>query len=66
MTAGNIALALCLTIIMLMLLKYAFDIIKVRNANLLERYIDITGRIAALLTGTIGIQMILQGIRHAV
>jgi len=60
-----IALSLTLTIIMLLLLKRAFDTIKVRNADLLERYIDITGRAGALLTGTIGIQMILQGIRQA-
>lgn len=64
MAAANITLALILTIVMLMVLKHAFDVIKVRNASLLERYIDITGRAGALLTGTIGIQMILQGIRH--
>ena len=61
-----IVLSLVLTVIMLMALKHAFDIIRVRNAELLERYIDITGRAAALLTGTIGIQMILQGLRQAV
>lgn len=61
-----IVLALILTIIMLMALKHTFDIIKVRHTDLLERYIDITGRAGALLTGTIGIQMILQGLREAV
>jgi len=60
-----IILSLILTVLMLMVLKYAFDIIKVRNADLLERYIDITGRASALLTGTIGVQMILQGIHKA-
>jgi len=65
MAALSIALSLVLTVIMLMLLKQAFDTIKVRNADLLERYIDITGRAGALLTGTIGIQMILRGIRQA-
>ncbi len=64
MAAGSIVLSLFLTIIMLAVLKYAFDIIKVRNASLLERYIDITGRAGALLTGTIGVQMIIQGVRH--
>jgi multiple antibiotic resistance protein len=66
MAATNIVLSLSLAVIMLMLLKYAFDIIKVRNADLLERYIDITGRAGALLTGTIGIQMILQGMRQVI
>lgn len=60
-----IVLSLTLTVIMLMMLKQAFDTIKVRNADLLERYIDVTGRAGALLTGTIGIQMILQGLRSA-
>ncbi|OIP99514.1 MAG: hypothetical protein AUK35_06460 [Zetaproteobacteria bacterium CG2_30_46_52] len=65
MAAFAIALSLVLTVMMLMLLKQAFDTIKVRNADLLERYIDITGRAGALLTGTIGIQMMIQGIRQA-
>ena len=60
-----IVLSLLLTVAMLVALKQAFDVIKVRNADLLERYIDISGRAAALLTGTIGIQMMLQGLRQA-
>lgn len=61
---GVIILALMLTVIMLMALKHVFDIVKVRHTDLLERYIDITGRAGALLTGTIGVQMILQGIQN--
>ncbi len=64
LAATTIVLSLLLTIAMLVGLKYAFDIIKVRNASLLERYIDITGRAGALLTGTIGVQMVIQGIRQ--
>lgn len=60
------AIAAIVLSLVLMLLKQAFDTIKVRNADLLDRYIDITGRAGALLTGTIGIQMIIQGIRQAV
>lgn len=62
--AAAIVLALALTIIMLMLLKYIFDAIKVRNVDLLERYVDIAGRAGALLTGTIGVQMIVNGIKN--
>lgn len=61
-----IVLSLLLTVSMLAALKHAFDVIRVRKAELLERYIDITGRAAALLTGTIGIQMILQGLRQSI
>lgn len=60
-----IVLSLLLTVAMLVALKQAFDVIKVHNADLLERYIDISGRASALLTGTIGIQMLLQGLRQA-
>jgi len=63
MAASVIVLALLLTVIMLAVLKYAFDAIKTRNVDLLERYVDITGRAGALLTGTIGVQMIVQGIK---
>lgn len=66
MATVAIVLSLVLTVIMLMMLKQAFDTIKVRNADLLERYIDIAGRAGALLTGTIGIQMIMQGVRQAI
>lgn len=61
--AVAIILSLLLMVAMLMALKQAFDVIKVRNLDLLERYIDITGRAGALLTGTIGVQMIVQGVK---
>jgi len=66
MAVAAITLSLLLTVAMLMLLKLGFDSIKVRNADLLERYIDIVGRAGALLTGTIGVQMIMQGMHQAV
>lgn len=65
MALTAILLSLTLTIVMLVLLKQAFDTIRARNTALLERYIDITGRAGALLTGTIGVQMIIQGVHQA-
>ena len=62
--AAVIVLALSLTALMLLVLKNAFDAVKARHAGLLERYIDITGRAAALLTGSIGVQMIMQGLHQ--
>lgn len=66
MAAAAIVLSLLLTVVMLMVLKQVFDTMKKRKADLLERYIDITGRAGALLTGSIGIQMVIQGIRQAI
>ncbi|HKJ83193.1 MAG TPA: MarC family protein [Mariprofundaceae bacterium] len=63
---GVIVLSMILTVAMLVALKQAFDAIKVRHLDLLERYIDIVGRAGALLTGTIGIQMIMEGVKGAI
>ncbi len=57
-----IVLALGLSDISLILLKYLHDYVKTRNEPLVERYIDIVGRISALVVGTIAVEMILQGI----
>ena len=65
MASAAIVLSLILTVAMLMVLKQVFDTMKKRKADLLERYIDITGRAGALLTGSIGIQMVIQGVRQA-
>ncbi len=62
--ATVIVLSLVLTTMLLLALKSAFDAVKARHAGLLERYIDITGRAAALLTGSIGVQMIMQGLHQ--
>jgi len=61
-----IVLSLLLTVAMLVFLKLGFDRIRLSKADLLERYIDIAGRAGALLTGTIGVHMVMQGIRQAV
>lgn len=48
-----------LTVIML---KYVYDLIYDRYALLISRYIDITGRVMALVTGTIAVEMMLRGV----
>ena len=51
--------AACLTIV---LLKFIFDFVKERNERLIQRYVDIMGRVMALVIGTFSIEMIFQGI----
>ncbi|MBN1408198.1 MAG: MarC family protein [Calditrichaceae bacterium] len=45
------------------LLKSLHDFVRPRRETLIERYIEIAGRITALVVGTIAIDMIMQGIR---
>jgi multiple antibiotic resistance protein len=57
-----IVIALAVACALLIIAKFLHDYIKARHATLLERYIEITGRISALVIGTIAIEMILKGI----
>lgn len=48
----------------LVALKYAHDHMRERNARLVDRYVDITGRVSSLMIGTFAVQMILTGLAH--
>jgi multiple antibiotic resistance protein len=45
----------------LVALKALHDIVQTRKEELLERYIDITGRVIAMFTGTYAVEMIIRG-----
>jgi small neutral amino acid transporter SnatA (MarC family) len=47
---------------LVLLLKAVHDFVRPRNANLVSRYVEISGRIAALYVGTVAVDMIMQGI----
>lgn len=57
-----IATALATTVVLVLLLKVAHDRFKESNARLTDRYIEVVGRISALLTGTFSVEMIMDGI----
>lgn len=48
--------------VVLALLKWLHDVVKPRREAIVQRYIEITGRVAALVVGTIAIDMIMRGI----
>lgn len=49
----------------LVALKVAHDRLRERNARLVDRYVDITGRVSALMIGTFAVEMIMTGLsRH--
>jgi small neutral amino acid transporter SnatA (MarC family) len=50
------------SVAIMMLLKLLHDYVRPRKEPLIERYIEIAGRITALFVGTISIEMIMQGL----
>ncbi len=57
-----IAAALGITVLVVITLKLLHDYLSQRRARLIERYIDVCGRVSALVVGTIAVEMIFQGI----
>ena len=57
-----IVCAMATSIACVLLLKRLHDTVKQRHEAYVERYIDIVGRISALVIGTIAVEMVLKGI----
>lgn len=57
-----VGLALAASIIAILLFKRIHDVVRTRNERLVQRYVEIAGRVTALFTGTFAIEMILQGV----
>jgi small neutral amino acid transporter SnatA (MarC family) len=57
-----IFLATALAIIVVIVLKALHDFVLPRNEPLVNRYIEITGRISALYVGTVAVEMIMKGL----
>lgn len=55
-------LTMAAVVLGLVLLKFAHDHMRERNSRLVERYVDITGRVSALMIGTFAVQMIITGL----
>lgn len=62
MASLSILTALTLTVIGIFVFKGLHDYVKKRDEKLVERYIDVVGRVMALVIGTLSIEMIVQGI----
>jgi len=54
--------AVALTVAVMLLLKRLHDFVLPRNEKLIERYIEVMGRVTALVVGTFSIEMIMQGV----
>ncbi|MBO8093634.1 MAG: MarC family protein [Prosthecochloris sp.] len=58
----SVLTAVAISLAIMLLLKWLHDYVRRRNEPLVERYIEITGRITALFVGTIAVEMIMQGL----
>jgi small neutral amino acid transporter SnatA (MarC family) len=57
-----IFLVLALTVMLVTAIKFAHDYVKDVNAHLIDRYVEVVGRISALLIGTIAVEMLFEGL----
>ncbi len=60
---GAIACSLLLTVLALLAIKLLFDHVRERNTRLIQRYVEITGRISGIVVGTVAVEMLMQGIQ---
>ncbi len=58
----SITLAVLASVGLMVVLKYIHDYVRVRNEELVQRYIDVAGRVTALVVGTFAIEMIMRGL----
>lgn len=62
LAVAAIASALLVTLVVILALKLVHDHVRKRYAGLVDRYVDVVGRVSALVMGTFAVEMILQGI----
>jgi small neutral amino acid transporter SnatA (MarC family) len=60
---GIILFTIAASIGVMIVMKGVHDFVRPRSARLIERYVEIAGRITALYVGTISVEMIMQGVR---
>lgn len=58
-----VLLAVIISVVIMLFLKSTHDFLRPRRERLVQRYIEIAGRITALYIGTVSVEMIMQGIR---
>ena len=60
---GAIILAVGISVSIMILLKLLHDYVRSTREALVQRYIEIAGRVTALYVGTVAIEMIMQGLQ---
>lgn len=60
---GAVLIAVVTSIVVMLALKALHDYVRPRIEPLVQRYIEVVGRITALFVGTVAVEMIMQGAR---
>ena len=60
---GAVLAAVLISTLIMIGLKSLHDFIRPTRERLIQRYIEISGRITALFVGTVAVEMIMQGVR---
>ena len=58
-----IMIALATTVLILIVLKAVHDFVSRKNESLIEQYVELSGKITAIVLGTYAIDMIMRGIK---
>jgi small neutral amino acid transporter SnatA (MarC family) len=58
-----VLVAVFFSALLLVLLKFLHDYVRPKREPLIQRYIEIAGRITALFVGTVSVDMLMQGIQ---
>jgi small neutral amino acid transporter SnatA (MarC family) len=59
---GALLAAVVISIVLMIGLKVLHDFVRPKSEPLIDRYVEIAGRITALFVGTISVEMIMQGV----
>lgn len=59
---GAVFVALVISVLVMILLKALHDQVRPKSEALIQRYIEVAGRITALYVGTVSVEMIMTGI----
>ncbi|WP_319478358.1 MarC family protein [Marispirochaeta aestuarii] len=57
-----VAMVICIGV--MMLLRIVHDYVRPKNEKLIERYMEIAGRITSIVIGTFAVEMIMQGLKE--
>lgn len=57
-----VAAAVAISLATILILKWVHDAVRPTRERLIERYVEIAGRIAALVVGTFSVEMIMKGV----
>ncbi|MGI0117497.1 MarC family protein [Zooshikella sp. RANM57] len=63
LACGIVLVAVFVSVAIVVLLKTLHDYVQVRREALIERYIEIAGRITALYVGTVAVEMVMKGLK---